>query len=73
MDRDVAELLMQRLVALNKPVNDVFEAIENISDLKEKRRFRKQLGEIIAATYINLTVPVVDQYPDLDPLKDFEE
>ncbi len=70
MTRDNAELLMKRLVALNGPFNGVIEAIEQISDQDEKRRFRKEIAEIIAITYTNLTVPVTKQYPELDPLKD---
>ncbi len=73
MDRDVADLLMKRLVALNKPVNDVMEAIEQISDLNEKRRFRREIGEIVAVTYTNLTMPVAKQYPDLCPSKDWHD
>ena len=70
MTRDVAELLMKSLVALNEPINNVMEAIEQISDVDEKKRFRKEIAEIVAVTYTNLTIPVVKQYPELDPLKD---
>jgi hypothetical protein len=73
MDRDVAELLIKKLVALDEPIREATEAIDLISDLEERLHFRGQIGEIIVAIFLKLTAPVVDQYPDLDPLKDFEE
>jgi len=61
---------MKRLVALNGPMNDVIEAIEQISNREERKLFRKEIAEIIAATYTKLTLPVAKQYPELDPLKE---
>jgi hypothetical protein len=36
MDRDVAELLMKKLVALNQPLGEVIETIHQISDVEEQ-------------------------------------
>ena len=73
MDIDVAELVIKKLVALNEPIQEVADAIDLVSDLEEKLHFRKQIGEVIVDIYLKLIVPIVDQYPHLDTLKDFQD
>ena len=67
MDRDVAELLMKKLVALNQPLGEVIETIHQISDAEEQNLFIKEVGKIMGDLFKNLTIPVARQYPDLWP------
>jgi signal recognition particle GTPase len=73
VDRNVAELLMKRLVALDVDLNGAMEVIEQISDDEELKRFRREIADLVAAIYTNLMVPVLRQYPELDPDKDEEQ
>lgn len=73
MQRDVAEQLMEKLKALNKPTNDVLLVIELISDIKEKRLFRREMGRIIARLFTQVTLRVSEQFPDLCPSKDWQD
>ena len=75
MDKQLAEQLMKKLHSLSVPFNDAAELIEQIPDEDEKKRFRRGLGELMGRAYTDLMIPILRQYPDLDPDKDldFEE
>ena len=75
MDKHLAEQLMKKLHSLDEPINDACELVEQIADEHEMRRFRKGLGELMGHIYTDLMIPILRQYPDLDPDKDvvFEE
>lgn len=75
MDKQLAEQLMEKLHSLDGPINDACELVEQIADKDEMRRYRKGLGELMGHIYTDLMMPILRQYPDLDPDKDviFEE
>ncbi len=75
MDKNLAKQLIQKLQDLDEPMGDVIDVIEQIPDEEEMRRFRGEIGDLIARVYTKLMVPILRQYPDLDPDKDvvFEE
>ena len=75
MDKNLAEQLMNKLHSLDAPINDAVELVEQIPDEDERKRFRKGLGEMMGHIYTDLMIPILRQYPDLDPDKDlvFEE
>lgn len=69
MDRNVAELLMKSLLALGKPLNDATVAADQIIDEDERKNFLKILGRFMGNIYTELMIPIIRQYPDLDPDK----
>ena len=73
MDKDVAEELMKRCLALNGPINDVMESIEQISNMDERKQFRMGIAEISGSIYADLMRPIHKQYPELNPYKDEEK
>ncbi len=73
VDRGIAELLMQKLEALNGPMNEVLEVIEQISDDDEKKAFRMEAGGIICDIYLKVTRPIATQFPDLCPSKNWQD
>jgi hypothetical protein len=70
MDRATAIALIQHLRALDGPLNSATELTRDIADPDERRRIRRELGQLILQIHANLTLPIVRQYPDLDPERD---
>ena len=69
MDRNVAELLMSNLLALDEPLNSSATLVNQIPNKEEQKEFRRGIGEIVGRIYTDLMLPIIKQYPDLDPEK----
>lgn len=67
MDRNLAELLMKELLAMNGPLNSATHLSGRIDSEDERRQFRGGLAEVMNHIYIDLMRPIIKQYPDLDP------
>ena len=69
MDRNVAESLMSNLLALDEPLNSSATLVNQIPNKEEQKEFRRGIGEIVGRIYTDLMLPIIRQYPDLDPEK----
>jgi hypothetical protein len=67
MNRDLAKLLIKKLLSLGKPLNSIAETIERITDEAERATLRKGIAEVMARVYTDLELPIIKQHPDLDP------
>ncbi len=72
MDKNLAELLMKKLHALDEPFDDVMDIIEQIPDEEEMNRLRFEMLDLSSRFYTRLMVPILRQYPELDPDKEME-
>jgi hypothetical protein len=70
MERKIAERLMRIIIGLDKPLNEVAALVEQIDNEQEKRQLRRGLGEIMGRGFTDLILPIIQEYPDLDPDKD---
>jgi len=69
MDHSTAEKLMSLYQELGGPLNRASELIDKIPDAEEQRRLRRPLGEMMARIWTDLELPIVQEFPDLDPDK----
>ena len=69
MQKDVAELLVGNILSLGKDLNKLSEISMHIEDDQERKIFRKHLGQIMASLNMDLLMPIITQYPALDPDK----
>lgn len=67
MDRKVAELLMKDLLALSEPLNSATALTDQISNKDEQAALRRGIGELMGRIYTDLMIPIIKQYPELDP------
>ncbi len=67
VDRQTAELLMRDLLALSGPLNSATLLTNQIADKDERERSRRAIGTIMNEVYTNLMMPIIRQYPELDP------
>jgi hypothetical protein len=69
MDKNIAKELMDIFSALGTPLNKAAELIEQINDEDERKGFRRGIAGIMASTDTDLELPIIRQFPDLDPDK----
>ncbi|EDF8720485.1 nuclear receptor NHR-99 [Salmonella enterica] len=69
MNENTAVSLMVALIKLNNSANDVIYEIEKIDDDKLKCLFRRSIANVIGKVYLELMLPIIEEYPDLDPDK----
>lgn len=69
MERKIAEQLIELALALDEPLNQATALSLQIEDLEEQKAVRRVIGETTGRLYTDLIVPIIRQYPDLDPEK----
>jgi hypothetical protein len=69
MERRVAELLMAQFLQLDGPLNSATQITDQIANDTERKQFRRGIGELMSRVYAELMLPIVREYPDLDPDK----
>ena len=67
MDRDTAAELIDHYMRICAELNQMTHIIGALPDSDEQKRLRRPVGEIGASLYVDLIVPLLKQYPDLDP------
>jgi hypothetical protein len=69
MEKFDAEAMMKSLLMIGDHLNKLDEFSKQISNREEEIRFRRHLGEIMGHVYIDLMLPIIKKFPDLDPDK----
>lgn len=58
MDKALASKILDAVEKLNKPIEHLGEELNGITDLDERRRYRRFLGEIMASLELDITHPI---------------
>jgi hypothetical protein len=69
MDKETAAALIDSLVGLGNAFGDITQLTYRIADEAERRRFRGGVADVMHAINFELIMPLVRQYPELDPDK----
>lgn len=69
MEKPLAARLIEACVGLNTPIGKLDELVTEIADPDEKAAFVQALGAVMGDIYEKLMIPILRQYPDLDPDK----
>ena len=69
MDKPLAARFIEACVALNAPIGKLDTLVTEIVDPAEKAAFIQAVGAVIGDIYEKLMIPILRQYPDLDPDK----
>ena len=72
MEKEAAEKLMKIYSDAAEILNLADPILRRISNEDEKKTLLKALGGIFADFWLTLQLPIVRQYPELDPDKDEE-
>ena len=69
MERKTAAKIVESTVSLNDKIGDVDLAISEVIDENEKSQFVTALGNILGIIRKDILVPILKEYPDLNPYK----
>lgn len=69
MKRIVAVKVMDALLGVRLPINNLLEAANQIENEAERLAFRRRIAEATHILAFDLVMHIVRQYPDLDPDK----
>lgn len=70
MQKDFARQLMAEIALLDVRLNQIAHLIEQIEDGSERKAYRRAIATVMGSVYIELMVPTLRQYPELDPDKE---
>lgn len=66
IDKEFAAELMRACLSISEPFNNLTLITDEL-DEGQRRRFRHELGEIYGTIYGRIMIPIIREYPDLDP------
>ena len=67
MDKGTAEVILKSVLSLGEKINDLDRLVSDVKDIDERKRFLKCLGVVMAELNAGMVLPIVSQYPDMDP------
>ncbi|MBL9036342.1 MAG: hypothetical protein JNN33_16380 [Rhodospirillaceae bacterium] len=67
MDRETGERIIKTLQAMTPAIDELDTLSHRIMDQEERRAYRRKLAELLSLVGYDLLMPVVKQFPDLDP------
>lgn len=69
MEKNIAEQLIKKFLDTDEPLNAAVKITEQIKNEEERIKFRRGVAEIMGRIYTDLELPIIRQYPELDPDK----
>jgi hypothetical protein len=69
MDRQLAVGLFEAAMAISRELGNMDTVVSKITDADIKQQYVKALGNLIGGLYADVMVPIINEYPDLNPLK----
>lgn len=67
MEKVLAKVILQSVLSLDKGFNDLDPLVRDIKDPKKDDRLPMCLGTVTAELNAEIDLPIVNQYPELDP------
>ena len=67
MDKGTAEVILKSVLSLGDRLNDLDPVVRGIEDVDERRKLLKCLGTVMSELNAEIVLPIVSQYPEMDP------
>jgi hypothetical protein len=71
MDKETAIAMLSKIEVIGSHLNELGEITNRISDDDEAKKFRKLIAKAMIAVSFDVAMPIIGQYPDLDPDKEY--
>lgn len=68
MEKDVAKRIISNCIKAGENLHNVALELDKITDEEEKNRYKKKIAKLLADVYLEVMRPVINDYPELDPL-----
>ncbi len=67
MEKALAEVILKSVLRLGNGFNDLDTLVRDLKDSDERRRLLNCLGMVMSELNAGVVIPIVRQYPELDP------
>ena len=67
MEKDLAHLILKTVLSLGRAFDDLDPIVREVKDDNERRRLLKCLGLVMAELNAEIVMPIINQYPEMDP------
>lgn len=67
MEKALAEVILKSVLSLGKGLSDLDPIVREVKNLDERRRLLKCLGVVMSELNAGIVVPIINQYPEMDP------
>jgi predicted nucleic acid-binding Zn-ribbon protein len=72
MEKEIAKKIMIELERLEDVMNDIAAIIEDISNEEEKKKFRREIADLMIRSFTKIMHPIIREHDELDPDIDTE-
>jgi len=69
MQKSVAESLMKEMLDIGEHLNAADQLVGKLDDVQELNNYKRAIGNLMGLIYTEVMVPIIKNYPDLDPDK----
>lgn len=67
MEKAIAEIVLQSVLSLGDRLNELDPIVRDVKDLEERSRLLKCLGTVMSELNAGIVLPIISQYPEIDP------
>lgn len=67
VEKDLAALILKSVLSLGRALNDLDPILRDVKDVDEKKRLLNCLGVVMAELNAGIVIPIIKQYPEMDP------
>jgi len=71
LKKEIAVAIVDNIISSNQIINVLTELSDKLENESEAIKFRRNLAKILGVLNIDLLMPIISQYPELDPDKEF--
>jgi hypothetical protein len=67
LDKRTADVILKSVLSVGETLNDLDRVVRDVKDVDERKRLLKCLGVVMAELNAGMVLPIVSQYPEMDP------
>lgn len=67
MEKSLAASIIEGSLVVGQSLNELLRLVEKVTEGRVQKDLRRQIGDVMGRLYTDVMMPVIQQYPDLDP------
>jgi hypothetical protein len=67
MEKSLAEVILKSVLVIGNGLNALDPIVRDVKDADERNRLLKCLGVVMSELNAGVVIPIINQYPEMDP------
>jgi len=67
MEKSLAQVILKSVLVIGNGLNALDPIVRDVKDLEERNRLLKCLGVVMSELNASVVIPIINQYPEMDP------